>query len=280
MQRRFSQRYGYLPVKEAIQIESMDSDLRNSLWNALDIYFWSPLYTPSAIGLSDFQNTKIRSIFKSIYADYFKHPLDSLSYDWGRTHGDLRKYFFECAWHEVYDFLEFMTKLDTDQSTGYFEYLVNQYLKREVSGYRLVEKQITPIVDPIEISEIETTISDQPDSVSEHITTALRFLSDRHNPDYRNSVKESISSVEAQCMAVLGKDSGTLGDLIKKLDQRAPTHPALERAFSTLYGYSSDENGIRHALIEGGRTVTFEEAQFMLVACSAFVNYVRATSSS
>ncbi len=51
-------------------------------------------------------------------------------------------------------------------------------------------------------------------------------------------------------------------------------HPALEAAFTKLYDYTSDAKGIRHALLDEDR-VTFEEAKFMLVACSAFVNYVR-----
>ncbi len=34
----FSQRKGLKPVKSIIQIDSMDTDLRNSLWNALSIF--------------------------------------------------------------------------------------------------------------------------------------------------------------------------------------------------------------------------------------------------
>ncbi len=39
-----------------------------------------------------------------------------------------------------------------------------------------------------------------------------------------------------------------------------------------LYGYSSDEDGIRHAILEE-KEIGFDEAKFMLVACSGFVNY-------
>ncbi|WGS63939.1 hypothetical protein [Marinitoga aeolica] len=42
-----------------------------------------------------------------------------------------------------------------------------------------------------------------------------------------------------------------------------------------LYGYTSDEKGIRHALLEGESTnISFDEAKFMLVSCSAYVNYL------
>ncbi len=72
---------------------------------------------------------------------------------------------------------------------------------------------------------------------------------------------------------VTASEKGTLGDLLKRLGRRHPIHPALQGAFNQLYGYTSDSGGIRHALTDDSET-TFEEAKFMLVVCSAFVNYV------
>lgn len=48
----------------------------------------------------------------------------------------------------------------------------------------------------------------------------------------------------------------------------------MKSAFEKLYGYTSDANGIRHAGNIGGNSSTFEEAKFMLVSCSAFINYL------
>lgn len=56
-------------------------------------------------------------------------------------------------------------------------------------------------------------------------------------------------------------------------------HAGLKSAFNMLYGYTSDANGIRHAGDIGGPSSTFEEAKFMLVSCSAFVNYLIAVSA-
>jgi hypothetical protein len=52
-------------------------------------------------------------------------------------------------------------------------------------------------------------------------------------------------------------------------------HGALRSAFEKLYGYTSDESGIRHAILEDP-AVGFEEAKYMIVACSAFANYLAA----
>ena len=37
---RFSERYGYKPVREIIQKESMDDHLKNGLWSIFDTYIW------------------------------------------------------------------------------------------------------------------------------------------------------------------------------------------------------------------------------------------------
>ena len=50
-------------------------------------------------------------------------------------------------------------------------------------------------------------------------------------------------------------------------------HEAFKQALLKLYGYASDAEGVRHALLD--ETVVDEaDAQFMIVACSAFVTYL------
>jgi hypothetical protein len=48
---------------------------------------------------------------------------------------------------------------------------------------------------------------------------------------------------------------------------------------SALYGYTSDSSGIRHAL-QDEPNLDFVDAKFMLVACSAFVNYLTDKAAS
>jgi hypothetical protein len=45
-------------------------------------------------------------------------------------------------------------------------------------------------------------------------------------------------------------------------------------AFDKLYGYASDEGGIRHGSKEFEKAPE-EDARYMLVSCSAFVNYLK-----
>ena len=108
--------------------------------------------------------------------------------------------------------------------------------------------------------------------------TALELLANRKSPDYRNSIKESISAVEAVCRLITIDQNATLGQAIGKVKKKVQLHPALERAFDKLYGYTSSADGIRHALLEE-TDLDFEDAKFMLVSCSAFVNYLVSKSS-
>lgn len=107
-----------------------------------------------------------------------------------------------------------------------------------------------------------------------HFNRALLLLSNREQPDYRNSIKESISAIESLCKKISGNEKGTLGYCLKTIEEKGHIHPAMKRAFMQLYGYTSDQGGIRHALMDDSEEPTLEEARYMLVICSAFSNYL------
>jgi hypothetical protein len=109
---------------------------------------------------------------------------------------------------------------------------------------------------------------------------ALDLLADRKSPDYRNSIKESISAVEAICSLEAGSSSTTLGQALKELEKKKSVdmHPALKGAFDKLYGYTSDAEGIRHALLKESN-LDFEDAKFRLVSCSASIYCLKAKSA-
>ena len=139
-----------------------------------------------------------------------------------------------------------------------------------------------PISDKHEIKTIREALSTEYQPVYDHISKANQLLADREHPDFENSIKESVSAVEAVCEIFTGAkgSDATLGKMLKKLeDNGVVIHSALKSAFNTLYGYTSDANGIRHAGDIGGPSSTFEEAKFMLVACCAFINYLTALSA-
>lgn len=106
-----------------------------------------------------------------------------------------------------------------------------------------------------------------------HLERSLELLADRKNPDYRNSIKESISAVEALAVLVAGRRGASLAEALAVLEARDALHGGLKRAFAALYGYTSDADGIRHAAL-AEPNISLAEAKFMLVACSGFVYYL------
>jgi hypothetical protein len=65
----------------------------------------------------------------------------------------------------------------------------------------------------------------------------------------------------------------TLGTALIRIKDSLGLHPSLEKGFKQIYGYTSDEGGIRHALMENDNC-DFEDAKYMLISCSGFVNYL------
>lgn len=218
----------------------------------------------------------------ALWWGYFKEPLDTLGKYWSRVRDKLRQYFFDCEWYEVYDFVEFVAQNHPVESTSEgFMQACNVIMERERSAFRFVGGQITEITSAEEIDEIEEAIksTSSPKPVVDHLKSALTLLADRKTPDYRNSIKESISAVEAVCNTIAGSSSATLGQALKVLEKKntVELHPALKDGFDKLYGYTSDADGIRHALLKKSN-IDFEDAKFMLVSCSAFVNYLTTKS--
>ena len=152
---------------------------------------------------------------------------------------------------------------------------MNDCLQSENSAYRVISQQITEITSEQEIQSIEDALenTNQYSGVQQHLNQALKLLSDRQNPDYRNSIKESISSIESICKIVTNDEKATLGKALKVIEDKFGLHPALKGSLSQLYGYTSDSDGIRHAMLEESN-LSYIDAKFMLVACTNFINYL------
>ena len=123
--------------------------------------------------------------------------------------------------------------------------------------------------------KLNELIQSSPDTVKNHLTQALILLSDRTSPDFRNSIKESISAVDAQCKIICEEPTTTLTKSLEIIQRRGKVkvHRHLNEAFQKIYSWTNDDGGIRHPLTDEPN-IDREDAQFMLIACSAFINYL------
>ena len=263
---RFSERMEITPASKIIQKDDMDKDLRTDLCNMFFL-FREKEY------ISDFDD----KLQKFLYIYFFKMSLRGRDYYNFTT--EIENYIKNGKWFEVYDLIELIVKVLSQtswhhQSSDYLKKLFNSALERNNSAYRFIGDEIAPITDNAEIEEIETAQKNSPSNVQTHINTALGFLSDKQNPDPRNSIKESISAVEALCREITGES--TLDRALLALEKTGIKMPSmLLEAFKKLYYYTNGESGIRHALMDEEEEPGFEEAKYMLVVCSAFINYIQ-----
>ena len=276
---RLSQRQGIIPIQKIIQIGDIDDDLRNSLWSILTIFYWNKVNVNKYDIIGNRADRLIVSnmaeLFESLWFNYFKKPIDTIPTLYYEGLDSLRAYFFNARWYEVYDFVDFIAANGAQSTRPEFIMVCNNVLEKENSGYRFVGGKIIEISSLDEVNEIEKAIEKSTPyyGVKQHLNTAINLLSNKKKPDYRNSIKESISAVEALCKTISKDEKATLGVALKSLEKKGTMHPALKTAFSSLYGYSNDAEGIRHALMEESN-LTSADARFMLISCSAFINYV------
>jgi hypothetical protein len=272
----FSERKGFSPPRQTVQTGGMSDELRNSLWNALHLAVWeSDGFLHDRYG----KLPKIDDFSAHLWFRYFKKPIDerpTYAYD-NRSERILkiiRDYFFGAKWYEVYDFIEFVVAAFNTEIPRLAEF-INRVLTTEMSAFRFIEGTLIDITDEQERTMLEEALADTRFSaVAAHLDRALALLADRKQPDYRNSIKESISAVEAMARLVSVNDKATLGEALKVLEKNGKLHVALKDGFSKLYGYTNDGDGIRHAMLDEPKLVQ-ADAKYFLLSCTSFVNYLK-----
>lgn len=278
----FSDRRGIKPLNTKMQLDELDKRTRIGIANLLREWYDDGKFAQYR---SEFCERLLKDIYFEFVDDQARNIIKYQNDDF------IESYIYlpisANSYDEVLTIVEYTTnyfiqwqKLQYRKGFHYYDLIdykaeINELFQREYVGYRFIDGEITPISDDIEVAEIEKSLDIEFQGCKSHIKKALGFLSDRENPDYKNSIKESISAVESICQIIAQNSKATLGEALKKLEEHGvKIHEAMKKSFSSLYGYTTDEGGIRHCEGMFESNVTFEEAKFMLVSCSAFVNYL------
>ena len=277
----FSDRRKIQPLNTDIQLTDFDERTRIRIANLIREWY-------EAVRSEDQREDFCEEYVKDIFCEYVDNELRN---DIRHYNDDfLKAYLYtpicKNPYDEVLTIVEYTVRYFEElqrrnqYSITYMRYIcceneINQLFRKEFVGYRFIGEEITPISDDVEVGTICESLDIQFDGCKAHIKKAVHLLSDRNIPDYKNSIKESISAVEAICRIITKNEKATLGEALSKLEQNGlKLHPALKKALGALFGYTSDEGGIRHSEGLFESDVTFEEAKFMLVSCCTFVNYL------
>lgn len=271
----FAERNGYVKVDDVIVRNNVTASFLSSIVNmylALEKNMRA-----NTIGPYYYMFT---SMDEYIYKEFFKRNMHS--YVWGKSSTIYD--FLEMSkpkWYELFGLLECSCHyLRMHNALGYADYMIeeiNRLFERDNYSYRMnkITGDIIEVTSEVEIDSLNEALNNPVDSVKTHIETAIKLLSGAQKaPDYRNSVKESISAVEACCRNITGET--TLDKAIAKLEGKGVViNSEMKKGFSRLYYYTNDKaTGIRHALMDDVNVPTSDEAIYMLVVCSAFINYL------
>ena len=157
---------------------------------------------------------------------------------------------------------------------------IQKALEESQAAYRLIDSTFIPFGNPEEASSLALAFADVEaggfGGALSHLRQAVATV---NSGDYASSVRESIHAVESVAKR-LDPTASTLGPALKTLAKHGKVHGSLQAGFDKLYGFTSDEKGVRHALIDDPvADVDEADALYMLGACAAFVSYlIRKTS--
>lgn len=161
--------------------------------------------------------------------------------------------------------------------------ILQRTLEDEHIGYRLVgmfgDNDDPPTLMPVSTSDqAERLVEDygrlssaEGQAAQGHLRAASAAIA---AGNFKSSVRESIHAVESAAKTASGKPNVTLPDALAVLERTRSLHPALKKSLATLYGWTSDEKGIRHAEIGPTEEVPESMALFMLSSCAAFAGWL------
>lgn len=273
----FSIRNGYVSSNDCVIRESLPEYVQNAIQNA-----FSDLFSVYNIWPQEYPNMD---------ADFGRYYLNL------RTKDNQHKLFSPLRYADC-DELEWYEKLDVFEWT--FRYLfchlksehiqslkesiqcLNKELERHHYAYRIINGLFVEICSDIEIQCIDKALECEDDNIKTHLHRAISSISpSNNNPDYRNSIKESISAVGSYFRSNFG--GTTLGEAIRELKKKHPNkiHRFILDSITNLYTYTNQpDTGIRHELLSQDYIPTHSDAIFMLVNSCNTINYLTSKLST
>lgn len=272
----FSQAWGYEKLPSPLKLEEISREARTHLWNNLYQAVGHSLTSPYGyeyyIDLPPWHN-----IFRDLHAHFFNFDLDT----WDRSHKIfIRRYknlTYTLEFNKVFDLFQYIMR-HPECPSGFINEVAETFNRCHFAYVVCKEPPATifPAITEVEGKRILEALKQLHDNSLTGAETHLRNASDFINQGkYADSIHESINSVESVARRLDPNASNSLDKALKALEKGNPVHPALKEALLKLYGYTSDEKGIRHSLIdESQANVGIDEAIFMLGACASFSSYL------
>ena len=274
----FSQAHGYEEIPGPLKLEELPSGARTHIWNVFFVYLDASKRPevrypePDLWMIADVWEEILRA--KHVWHDNL--PLDEWSADFTCVCRDLREDIETRPFYKVFDLLQFV--LRHPECPSDFVSALKQVFSLCRLAYTIDEGWLPTIVPAVTAEEgnavvesLKTLCEAGLRGGAEHLRNACECL---NKGDWSGSIRESIGTVESVAR-MLAPEAKTLKPALAYIETQGALHPALKDALIKLYGYTSDERGLRHPLLEREKAnVGMDEAVFMLGACASFASYL------
>ena len=276
----FSQAQGYEALPQPLKLEEVSTDARKALWNVLYVYVYADRAEVNASFSSRSLNQSVwNGIFYTLHTETLGNTADQ--FDSSDHVQNLLQYqediLDRMRFNKLFDLLQAIMRHPS--CPGEVIHGISEAFRDEGLAY-FVDTEGLPTIMPAatqaEGSQIRAALDELRRASLDGAVTHLKDASGCINAaDWSGSIRESIHAVESVARLLDPKAASTLGPALTSLEKQGRLHPALKKAFSKLYGYTSDEQGIRHALLDDTESPAGQdEAVFMLGACASFASYL------
>ena len=267
----FSQAQGYEPMPQLLQLGELNDHARVALWNVVYIHT-----RPILIG-EDIPIFPMEPLLDSMYTDFLLRPLDLKNPNINLLKSHVKPIIISHPFNRVFDLLLFFMR-HPECPDGLIDGIATTFERHHLAYF--VDKTPPITIYPISTPEEGVAIVDALNQLKstdyraarEYLRKATECI---NGQDWSGAVRESIHAVESVARQI-APEAKTLGEALPALKKRGLLkHTALQRALSSLYGYTSDEPGIRHAGPDKPTAdVGQDEALFMFGACASFASYL------
>ena len=275
----FSVRNGFVKPSELLIVGSITPEISNAISSAL-IRMMQKMDDDDTFGMHLSKLKEADKLGQYIWTHLMHKTLSSYqnSLSSGREKIDSWIISSDTPWYQKLDLVEFVIRKTEDHQHSQFIKELNEQFAALGFAYRIMQGCVVDIVSGEELQTVESAMIHSSDAVKTHLEKALQLHTKRPKGEYADSIKESISAVEAHLRQLTGKN--TLGEALKALEARSTKlHPRLKSAITQLYAYTNQpDTGIRQSLMEttSDYIPTGADSLYMMIVCSAFINYIKA----
>ena len=275
----FSQMHGYEEIPGPLKLEDLPKEARTRIWN---LFFEHIRRCTTTGGLdvldggpwikgpwSDILEAKHRRLDHA--------PLDEWNSEYSRVRRSLREDIEKQPFNKVFDLIQFV--LGHRECPRAFIRQMKTIFAESRLAYTIdigPPPAIMPAVTPEEGNVVVEALRELREAGLDGSAAQLRNASRCLNVgDWAGSIRESIHAVVSVARQVAPGSTKALKPALDSLERHGALHSALRRGLSALYGYTSNEQGIRHELLDRPEArVGQDEAVFMLGACASFASFL------